>query len=245
MASDGLSHQVIKSYLPSWEPGPRDLNEWVSRHAIQVASTPRDKLAPVELLQQDISRVALRRRYAQSNCFVLPTRGEGWGLPIAEAMAMGLPVIATNFSGPTAFLTAHNSHPLPVARELAGGFAETSVAMLRRAMRRAYDEATSGGGTTAKERGARARATMVEHFSRGAVADVVLRRLQLLSLAPSRSLYGEIPPPPPRWTSAVSSAVPPADELRRKRRLHGHAHKGAHTRRVGAGRGTGPGELRE
>ena len=76
MDSDGLSHQVIKSYLPSWEPGPRDLNEWVSRHALQVARAPRDKLAPVELLQQDISRVALRRLYARSNCFVLPTRGE-------------------------------------------------------------------------------------------------------------------------------------------------------------------------
>jgi glycosyltransferase involved in cell wall biosynthesis len=35
---------------------------------------------------------------------VLPTRGEGWGLPLAEAMSMGLPVITTNWSGPTAFV---------------------------------------------------------------------------------------------------------------------------------------------
>ncbi len=31
--------------------------------------------------------------YRTMDCFVLPTRGEGWGRPIVEAMAMGLPVI--------------------------------------------------------------------------------------------------------------------------------------------------------
>ena len=32
------------------------------------------------------------------------TLGEGWGLPVAEAMAMGLPVLVTNFSGPAHFV---------------------------------------------------------------------------------------------------------------------------------------------
>jgi glycosyltransferase involved in cell wall biosynthesis len=32
---------------------------------------------------------------------VLATHGEGWGLPLVEGMAMGLPVIATNWSGNT------------------------------------------------------------------------------------------------------------------------------------------------
>ena len=53
---------------------------------------------------------------------------------------MGLPAIVTNISGPTAFLTAQNSPPLPVARSLPGGFSETSVAALRAAMRQAYNE---------------------------------------------------------------------------------------------------------
>ena len=39
-----------------------------------------------------------------ADAFVLPSRGEGWGRPHVEAMAMGLPVIATNWSGPTAYL---------------------------------------------------------------------------------------------------------------------------------------------
>jgi glycosyltransferase involved in cell wall biosynthesis len=34
--------------------------------------------------------------YATFSAFVLPTHGEGWGMPLMEAMAMGLPAIATN-----------------------------------------------------------------------------------------------------------------------------------------------------
>lgn len=172
---------LIKTYLPSWEPGPRDLNTWVARFAEQKLHKARKALAPVELRVSDVSRAALRELYAASDAFVLPTRGEGWGLPIAEAMSMGLPAIATNFSGPTAFLSAQNSHPLPVARHLPGGFAEPSVAALRRAMRRAFEEHRDGEGEAAAQRGARARADMVAHFSRAAVADVVLRRLHALN----------------------------------------------------------------
>ena len=40
------------------------------------------------------------------------TRARGRGLPVVEAMAMQLPVIVTNFSGPTAYLTPANSYPL-------------------------------------------------------------------------------------------------------------------------------------
>ncbi len=58
---------------------------------------------------------------------VLPSRGEGWGRPFAEAMAMQLPVIgacfgpvatdndvraATNWSGPTHFINETNAFPL-------------------------------------------------------------------------------------------------------------------------------------
>lgn len=54
--------------------------------------------------------------YASADCFVLPARGEGWGMPILEAMACGLPVIATNWSAQTDFMTEQNAFPLQVER---------------------------------------------------------------------------------------------------------------------------------
>lgn len=56
----------------------------------------------------------LAQLYRSSDCFVLPTRGEGWGMPILEAMACGLPVIASYWSGQQFFMTDANSYPLQV-----------------------------------------------------------------------------------------------------------------------------------
>lgn len=40
----------------------------------------------------------------QADCFVMPSRAEGWGLPILEAMATGRPVISHNVTGMTEYL---------------------------------------------------------------------------------------------------------------------------------------------
>lgn len=50
-------------------------------------------------VDESMTRSEMRELLAAADAFVLPTRGEGWGLPVAEAMAMALPTIVTNHSG--------------------------------------------------------------------------------------------------------------------------------------------------
>ncbi len=53
----------------------------------------------VEMLVGLFLRPRLREMLRDADCFVFPSRGEGWGLPPREAAATGLPVLATNFGG--------------------------------------------------------------------------------------------------------------------------------------------------
>jgi glycosyltransferase involved in cell wall biosynthesis len=52
----------------------------------------------------DISKI-----YCYHHCAVFPTKGEGIGLPIVEAMSSGLPVIVSNNSGVTEYANSDNS----------------------------------------------------------------------------------------------------------------------------------------
>jgi glycosyltransferase involved in cell wall biosynthesis len=69
----------------------------------------------VTLLWGEMTEIQLADLYRASDTFVLPTRAEGWGLPLIEAVAAGLPVITTRYSGQTEFLQHVTDSVLPVA----------------------------------------------------------------------------------------------------------------------------------
>jgi hypothetical protein len=51
--------------------------------------------------------------HARGNCYVSLHRGEGWGYPLFDAAARGVPTIATAFSGPMDYLAGDGSHLVP------------------------------------------------------------------------------------------------------------------------------------
>ena len=71
---------------------------------------PLEKTPPIILLPGLIPNQDVPRLYASADCFVLPTRGEGWGRPYTEALSSEMPVIGTRWSGQTDFLTDENSY---------------------------------------------------------------------------------------------------------------------------------------
>lgn len=71
-------------------------------------------LTNVSVLWGDMSPDDLSNLYRACDTFVLPTRAEGWGLPLIEAAATGLPIITTMHSGQTEFLSHIAGSVLPV-----------------------------------------------------------------------------------------------------------------------------------
>jgi glycosyltransferase involved in cell wall biosynthesis len=51
----------------------------------------------MSIWRQDVPTMA--EVYQQADCFVFPTRGEGYGMPPREAACMGVPTIVTNYGG--------------------------------------------------------------------------------------------------------------------------------------------------
>lgn len=142
---------------------------------------PADGWAEIRIIDEHVPQSALPRLYKSADAFVLPTRGEGWGRPVVEAMAMELPVIVTNWSGPTEYLTEENGYPLDVdmltevTEDPFKGHlcAEPSVDHLRSLMRHLV-----GDTEEARSKGRKARWDMIERFSPEVIARIVADRIE-------------------------------------------------------------------
>ncbi|HWB59249.1 MAG TPA: glycosyltransferase, partial [Chthoniobacteraceae bacterium] len=134
-------------------------------------------------LNEIIPTYQLGSLYRSADCFVLPTRGEGWGMPMLEAMACGLPVIATNWGSHCDFMNEGNSYLLDVEKLIPAvakcpyykGFnwAEPSREHLRALLRRVYENRAE-----AREKGARAAADAHGRWTWDHSAQKVIARLK-------------------------------------------------------------------
>lgn len=66
----------------------------------------------VKFMDGYLDREELNALLSLCDCYVSLHRSEGFGLPLAEAMYLGKPVIATGYSGNMDFMNARNSFPV-------------------------------------------------------------------------------------------------------------------------------------
>jgi glycosyltransferase involved in cell wall biosynthesis len=136
------------------------------------------------IIIDDVEEGGVAQLYRSTDAFVLPTRGEGWGLPVMQAMSMGMPVISTGWGGQTDFMNDANSFLIPVDAveeipkdseyrwESGKMWAVPSLVATKRLMRLVATDRAIGSA-----RGAAARQHISKYFSEEAVADIVEARL--------------------------------------------------------------------
>jgi GT2 family glycosyltransferase/glycosyltransferase involved in cell wall biosynthesis len=79
-----------------------------------------DNRKNVYFIRSEMSRYEMDSLIYQSDCFISLHRSEGFGLVLAESMALGTPVLATNWSGNVDFMNASNSLPVEYTLENLG-----------------------------------------------------------------------------------------------------------------------------
>lgn len=128
------------------------------------------------------------------DCLVSPHRSEGFGLNVAEFMALGKPVVATGYSGNTDFLDAETGFPaafrlVEVESDIgpyqAGNiWAEPDIGDLAAQMRLVRDDPAE-----VARRGAAAAARMADGFGYEAVGRAMLDRLKAVGLDGGEGAY--------------------------------------------------------
>jgi glycosyltransferase involved in cell wall biosynthesis len=153
----------------------------------KVASDPRIRILSDSMTDRELAKV-----YNSADAFVFPSKAEGFGLPCIEAIACGVPLIATDYSGQSVILKHIRGLFVPVDYSLVpiddadycnlyrgdydspdlGRWADPSMPSLRQAMRAVYQDNASW-----RERAARASEIIHSRLSWDRIGAKVLHEL--------------------------------------------------------------------
>jgi glycosyltransferase involved in cell wall biosynthesis len=182
-ASDDVT-LVIKTFA---NPHNR-IHDWLAD-----ARSANPDYPDVAIIEDDLDEARLKGLYERSHALVAPSRAEGYGLPLAEAMLSGLPVIATAWSGQrdfcnddTAWLVDYRFAPAESHFDLFGSvWADPDIDDLARAMREVFDASPEARA----ERPRRGRAQLLASHKWSDVAERLETNARSLSVR-----AGEHPP---------------------------------------------------
>jgi len=159
---------------------------------VRLASDPKEP--EIRYLAEELPDEAMPGLYTACDCLVHPYRGEGFGLPIAEAMACGLPVIVPEHGACLDFCDPSVAYMVP-AREVTlpethvgdvetvdrPWWAEVDAEALKRTMRRVFEHREE-----AREVGRRASEHIRSKFTWAAAASAAAAHIEALA-RPGRS----------------------------------------------------------
>ena len=204
---------LIEAFLRAFDPRDRAslviksingrgrLHE-LERLRVMAASHPN-----IRIIDRMLPESQVRAMTALCDCYVSLHRSEGFGLPMAEAMAVGKPVIATAYSGNLDFMTEANSFLVPYQRVRVGEgnapyspasiWAEPDVDAAASLMRRVFDHRA-----LAQEKGLRAREDICQRHGLAQTAAFLRDRFEAIRRARTRAARV----PPPRIDDQLSGA---------------------------------------
>jgi glycosyltransferase involved in cell wall biosynthesis len=139
----------------------------------------------VHIVDRALSTPAKNALMAECDCYVSLHRSEGYGLPLAECMALGKPVIGTGYSGNLDFMSPANSYLVDHTMTAVGGdveiyppegrWAEPALDHAAALMREVYENPHE-----ARARGERARVDIAATLSPEVVGRIAADRLRRL-----------------------------------------------------------------
>lgn len=96
----------IYNFLKLFEDNFRNSNEIKLIVKSQKGFNPRYCLdcKNVKFVDKELNKLELEKLYLSASAYVMPSRGEAFGLTALEAAMMGIPIMVTNFSGPVDYL---------------------------------------------------------------------------------------------------------------------------------------------
>jgi glycosyltransferase involved in cell wall biosynthesis/tetratricopeptide (TPR) repeat protein len=164
----------------------RDVQQFAARR-----STPH-----TIVLTEEMEDSALAALYRGADAFVLPYRGEGFGMPLIEAMACGKPIITTGEGPAVEFCSEQEGYLIP-AREvevpeppppvgpLSGDWTwfEPNIAALAQTMRHVYEHRDESAG-----RGRNAAVAIERGFTWKTIQPIYIERIRRL-LPESASIH--------------------------------------------------------
>jgi glycosyltransferase involved in cell wall biosynthesis len=166
---------IIRSKLDS--KNRAEYQNLVNEFLARTNKTPAD-IPQILFMDELIPYMKLPALYNTVDCFVLPSHGEGWGLPLMEAMAMEVPTIGTNWSGNTEFMNEKNSYLIQVQKmdpavEKGHQWASPSLVHLRQLLRKCYSNRTE-----AKAKAQKGREEIVEKYSLERISQLIIQKLR-------------------------------------------------------------------